>query len=184
MDNEIIKQQLEKLPKINNDNFFLKYKSTLSKKYAKLLIGKTIYFTWRRKSSNSNMFTKEYTSGKVLDYKDNKLLIYTHYVTILEKDLCDPNDLKDNEFIQEIPLENITDIAEFTKYEYEGWEILPDDYYGKIYDITNVQDNSIIALTYDFDGLYLHLAYKDKNNEVITNKYPISLISNMTPIFE
>ena len=95
--------------------------------------------------------------------------------------MCDPNDLKDNEFIQEIPLENITDIAEFTKYEYEGWEILPDDYYGKIYDITNVQDNSIIALTYDFDGLYLHLAYKDK---VITNKYPISLISNMTPIFE
>ena len=65
MDNEIIKQQLEKLPKINNDNFFLKYKPTLSKKYAKLLIGKTIYFTWRRKSSNSNMFTKEYTSGRL-----------------------------------------------------------------------------------------------------------------------
>lgn len=184
MNNEIIRQQLDKLPKISNDSFFLEYQPTLSEKYAKMLIGKTIYFTWKHKSSNSNGMIKEYTSGKVLDYKDSKLLIYTHYVTILEKDLLEPNNLKDNEFIQEIPLEDITNIAEFTKYEFEGWEILPDNYYGKVYDITNTQNNSIIALTYDFDGLYLHLAYRDKNNEIITNKYPISLISKMTPVLE
>ncbi len=186
MSDEIIKQQLVKLPINYNDDFFLKYKPTLNKEYAKSLVDKTVYFTWKHEvlnsTSNKLEVIKEYVSGKVLDYKDNKLLIYTQYVFMLEEDLNDPNNLQDSAFIQEIPLEDITDIAEFTRYELKGWEILSNDYYGKVYNITSTQNKSITALAYNFDGNYLYLAYKNKNNEINTNKYPICLISKMTII--
>lgn len=188
MNTEYISKQISKLPITESDDFFLKYKPTLSEDYAKSLVNKTIYFTWKHtiKDSTSNEVEtiKEDISGKVLDYIDNTLRIYTNYVLMLEQDLNDPNDLKDNSFIQDIPLEDITNIAELTNYRFEGWEILPNDYYGKIYEITNMQGSTITAITYDFDGHYLYLAYKQEDNNIAKNRYPISLINAVKLIAE
>lgn len=182
MDDKNINLLLDKLPTIKGENFFLKYQPIISQEYAKTLVNKTIYFTWKHmiKNSVSNEMEiiKEDTSCKVLNYKGDVLQIYTNYVLILEKDLNNPNDLQNNDFIQEIPLKDISNVAEFTTYNFEGWEILPDDYFGKIYKITNVDGITITAIPYDFDGNYLYLAYK-QDDKISKNKYPISLISNI-----
>lgn len=187
MNTENISKQISKLPIIENDDFFLKYKSTMSKEYARTIVGKNIYFTWNHRTeskSNEVEIIKAQTSGKVLEYKENMLRVYTHYAAMTEQDLNNPNDLKDNKFIQDILLEDITDIAEFTDYRFEGWEILPDDYYGKIYEITNTQGKTITALTYDCDGVNIYLSYRKDNNIMDRNKYPLSLISTMKLISE
>lgn len=178
MNHTNIEKQIEKLPISEYDFFFLEYKTTISIQYAKSLIGKLIYFTWNHFDNKTDKIQEE-LSGKVLDFQNNKLKIYTHYVTILEDDLNNTNDLIDNSFIQDIPIKDITNVAEFSNYKFEGWETLPDDYYGNIYKITNIEDITIIAIPYDFDGINVYLIVKENNNgkeEIARKKYPISLI--------
>ncbi len=169
---------IEKLPISEITSFFLEYKPTIDIQYAKSLIGKLIYFTWTYFENETNK-TREELSGKVLDFQDNKLKIYTHYVTILENDLNNQNDLKDNPLIQDIPINDITNVTEFNNYKFEGWETLPNDYYGNIYKVTNMEDRTIAAIPYDFDGVNVYLMIKENNDgkeEIVRKKYPICLI--------
>ncbi len=178
MNDTNIKKQIGKLPISESKLFFLEYKPTINIQYAKSLIGKLIYFTWNHFENETDKIQEE-LSGKVLDFQDNKLKIYTHYVTILEADLNNQNDLRENPLIQDILIDNITNVAEFTEYKFEGWETLPDNYYGNVYKITNMEDKTITALSYDFDGINVYLIIKENNNgkdEIICKKYPISLI--------
>ena len=169
---------IEKLTTSKTTSFFLEYKPTIDIQYAKSLVGKLIYFTWTYFENGTDK-TREELSGKVLDFYDNKLKIYTHYVTILEEDLNNKSDLNDNPLIQDIHINDITNVAEFSNYKFEGWETLPDDYYGNIYKITNMEDVTITAIPYDFDGINVYLMIRESNKtgeEIVRRKYPISLI--------
>ena len=109
-----------------------------------------------------------------------KLIYFTWtYLTILENDLNNQNDLKDNPLIQDIPINDITNVTEFNNYKFEGWETLPNDYYGNIYKVTNMEDRTIVAIPYDFDGVNVYLMIKENNDgkeEIVRKKYPICLI--------
>lgn len=175
---ENIQEQLNKLPIIQDNFFTIKTKNKIDIDYAKTIIGNIIYFDWHHDGLIESI------SGKVLGLKDNDLLIYTNYVFMLDEDLNNPNDLENNSHIQNISINNISNIFVCNEYTQRSWETIPEDYEGKIYEITNIQGNTITALTYNCDtNLYMAIKYNNNGNvEIEKIKYPVSLIKSMKEI--
>lgn len=168
-----------------SDKFFIKPVSSMSKEYAKTIIDKHIHFEWKHKEEGVDDIIKESMSGKVLSCQNNELKIYTRYEFMLEEDLNDPNDLKDNDFIKNIPFGEITNIIEFNDYRKEFWEMLPEDYSGNTYEITNINNRKLTTLIYDFDGIniYFYFRYQDKGIIVTERKsYPLYLLKEIKKV--
>ncbi len=169
---ELTQTKLNLLPIITDNSFFAETKNDIDLKYAQSIIGDIIYFNWKHDGLDESI------SGKVLDILENKLRVYINYVFMLDEDLEDASYTKDNPYITDIPITDISNVFVSNDYIKMSWENIPDDYNGKIYEITNIHDNKIIALAYNCDT-YLYIAFKIDSDNIKTYKYPISLIKCM-----
>lgn len=82
----------------------------MTEKLGKSLIGKHMHFTWHNKEDN----TIETMSGKVLDCKDNKIIVDTMDIFMLDNNASNDN----NKMIRTFNIDDINDIFPFEEDEY------------------------------------------------------------------
>lgn len=82
----------------------------MTEELGKSLIGQHMHFTWHNKEDN----TIETMPGKVLDCNDNKIIIDTMDIFMLDEDTSNEN----NKMIRTFNTDDITDIFPFEEDEY------------------------------------------------------------------
>ena len=115
---------------------------TLTDDIAKTLINEHIHFTWHNKSDH----TVSTMPGKVLDYKDGTLTIYT--LDIIYKDISD--ELNDtNENVLDIDIDDIYDVYVFDTYTNNFWELLEpiteSDINSTLFKVEDIYGNSVVS---------------------------------------
>ena len=110
LNTEITQTKLNLLPIITDNSFFAETKSNIDLNYAKSIVGNIIYFNWKHDGLDESI------SGKVLDIIDNKLRIYINYVFMFDEDLKDADYLKNNPYITDIPIIDISNVFVNNKF--------------------------------------------------------------------
>lgn len=180
MDTEI-KQKYEDLPlfKLTDDSFFCLDQDKSESKINQL-VGKHIIFElW-----NKEKHTIQVMPGKLLEYKDNKLLIrqYDDGTKETRKLWTDGygNDLfKDWE--EKISIDNIRGIEEYKKYNPKLE--FKEEYKNCICEITNKDNITITVLIHSFEGYELEFDFKYQNDDgsisIGTSSYPLCLVKEI-----
>lgn len=130
----------------------------MTEEFGKSLIEKHMHFTWHNREDN----TIETMPGKVLDCKDNKIIVDTMDIFMLDDDTSN-----DNKMIRTFNIDDITDIFPFEEDEYNPdvldmvKDIDESDYNKTRYDIylgdatitTTIADiDAPLTLTMDLSG--------------------------------
>lgn len=82
----------------------------MTEELGKSLIGKHVHFTWHNKDEN----TRETMPGKVLECKDNKIIVDTMDIFMLDDETSNDN----NKMIKTFDINDITDIFPFDDDKY------------------------------------------------------------------
>lgn len=88
----------------------LNTRDKMTEKLGKSLIGRHMHFTWHNREDN----TIETMPGKVLDCKDNKIIVDTMDIFMLDDNTSKEN----NKMIKTFNIDDITDIFPFEEDEY------------------------------------------------------------------
>lgn len=131
----------------------------MTEELGKSLIGQHMHFTWHNKEDN----TIETMPGKVLDCNDNKIIVDTMDIFMLDEDTSNEN----NKMIRTFNIDDITDIFPFedNEYNHDVLDMIKDidesDYNKKFYDIylanatitTTIADMDVpLTLTMNLSG--------------------------------
>lgn len=160
------------------NEFKIKTIERLSEESVLSLVGKRIHFTWH----NINKHTKWTMPGKVLSLKSNKLRVFTMDIIFDEDEIDDDC----NNMIEEIDLNEIIDVYEFSNYNPNFLDLhdyIHDDFHeSAAYRITNIWNKSIECMIIDSDSISIRFICRNENNELINDEYPLYFISKIERI--
>ena len=161
---------IDLLKPIKDKDFFLDTIDIIDSEYANSLVGKHIHFTHHDTKDNTVITMP----GKVLEYNDGKLKIFTNDI-IFDDDTNDDN----NKMIEFIDINDISNLFVFDNYTKEYWNLVDTIDNNRIYTITNIYGNSIEGIISDMDSNIITILYKDLLNNVNSIEYPLYLISDI-----
>lgn len=152
--------------------FKLETITSINKEQASLLVGKHIHFSWHDKNTN----TICNIPGKVIDYLDNKLRIYTNDILMID----DSDNV--NKMIYDIELDDISNVHIFDVYNekfQELYDCIDEERLGNVtYTITNVYNQKLKIIITDFDSLSIYFIYEELGEKKL-GEYPVYLLSDI-----